>query len=120
MSLNSTGMTVQRADGTSEVQIMSEEVIRYNRWISISRHSKICTCSWCNPWSLGLCRALPKPGRFGIEVPPKGNRWRWTHVYLRVGEWVYYATLQVQLFPSIWPFFQAEKWQGTIPSGSTQ
>jgi|SRR5208282_1963787 len=51
-----TGMTVRRADGTFEVQVMSETFI-FNRWLTFERHSKVCTCSWCNPWSLGFKEA---------------------------------------------------------------
>ena len=104
-----TGMTVRRADGTFEVQVMSETFI-FNRWLTFERHSKVCTCSWCNPWSLDF-KKLPLPSGFGIEVPSRTNRWHWTHFHLRVGGWIYYLKLEMQIFPSVWPFFHAERWK---------
>jgi len=107
-----TGITVQQPDGTFKVEVTSEELVRANRWVSFGRHLvKLCTCSWCNPYSLKTYKPLPKPGRFGIGVPPRENRWRWTHVHLRVGDWMYYFSARFQMFPSIWPFFHAEEWE---------
>lgn len=78
----------------------------------IQRHSvEHCTCSWCHPHALSDWKKLPRPGRFGIEVPPKGNRWKWTHFTFRWGKWQYYYLLRDwQLFPSVEPFCKKERW----------
>jgi hypothetical protein len=93
-----------------EVVVTSEDLYS-SHWLSISRHSTYCTCSFCEPWSLKTYQRLPKPGKFGIDVPSRENPYRWTHVHFRWGIWIYFITSQKQFFPSIWPFFHADQWE---------
>jgi len=110
----SSGISVKQPDGTFKDEIMSEDLVRPNTHYSLSRHTPFCTCSWCIPWSMSTYKPLPKPGKFGIEVPPWDNRWRWTHIHWRWGVDIYYVTLRFQIFPSIWPFYHAERWDHKI------
>lgn len=78
---------------------------------NIDRHSvEHCECSFCRPYAADYTK-LPRPGRFGAEVPPRGNRWKWTQFTWRWGKWQYYWTLRAQIFPSVRPFFRKERWQ---------
>jgi len=95
-------------DGGHEI---TSKYIIWNRAMSLQKHSvEHCTCSFCHPWSLSSCRPLPLPGRFGVEVPPADNKWKWTRFTLRLGKWRYWLSLGAQLFPSRRPFFKAERW----------
>lgn len=91
--------------------VVTSEGLYASHWLSVSRHSDYCTCSFCQPWSLKTYKKLPKPGRFGIDVPSRENPYRWTHVHVRLGKWIYFVTSQIQFFPSVWPFFHAEQWE---------